>query len=520
VKVLSQRDWILSIDVGTSSVKATVFDDGAQLIAERSCGYPLIQPQQGWVEQDPIQVQKAFHQAIRSVLKDVKKRPKVMVLSTAMHALMGLDLEERPVTHFVTWADQRAEAIARELRSNSKGLELYQKTGTPIHAMSPLLKLAWFRDNQPDVFSQVKIWVDLKSYILHELLGNWLIDESLASATGLYNLFTHDWDSEAMQWCGVTKEQLPRLVKTTEILQGIRPELVTELGLATDTLVIAGASDGALANLGVGAVQPGSFAISIGTSGAVRGIVPQPKCDPEGRLFCYVVDDHHYIVGGPINNGGIILRWLQGLFYSGNHSGEELASDTLSSNDFYTRMNEEVSAISPGSEGLFCLPYLTGERAPLWREDVSGSFWGLKLSHNRAHMVRAALEGICYQLNGVVKLLERMTGKAQEIRATGGFSNSKVWVKILTDILGTPLGIPEHTQGSALGGAFLAWYALGQLESLEGCADWVPLSRIQEPRSEFQKRYEEGYQLYQELVRLGETQFHRLYEFAQKGASK
>ena len=518
---MSQRDWILSVDVGTSSVKAAVFDEKVRLVAERSNGYPLIQAQPGWVEQDPEKVKDAFHQAIRSVLKVVKKRPKVIVLSTAMHALLGIDQDNTPVTNLMTWADQRAESIARKLRSQSEGLEIYQRTGTPIHAMSPLLKLAWFRDNRPDLMGQVKKWVDLKSFILHDLIGEWVIDESLASATGLYNLFTHEWDEKAIQWCGVSIDQLPRIVKTTEILKGIQPELAEKTGLSPDTWVVAGASDGALANLGVGAVHPGSFAISIGTSGAVRGVVQQPKLDAEGRLFCYVVDDNHYIVGGPINNGGIVLRWLQGLLYSGNLSSDELAQDAATdSRSFYTKMNEEVAGIAPGSEGLFCLPYLTGERAPLWREDVSGSFWGLKLSHTRAHLVRSVLEGISYQLNSVVELLIHMTGSPHEIRATGGFSNSEVWVEILTDILGTPLGIPEHTQGSALGGAFLAWYALGQLESLERCAELVPLSRIQEPKPEHQKRYQEGYRLYQELVRLGETQFHQLYEFAQGGASK
>lgn len=515
---MSQRDWILSVDVGTSSVKAAVFDEEVRLVAERSSGYPLIQTQPGWVEQDPVKIRDAFHLAIRSVLKVVKKRPKVIVLSTAMHALLGIDQDDKPVTHLVTWADQRAESIARELRGQEKGIELYQKTGTPIHAMSPLLKLAWYRDYQPDVCAQVKKWVDLKSFVLHDLVGEWVIDESLASASGLYNLFTHDWDEDAMQWCGVSKEKLPRIIKTTEILKNIRLEHTEKTGLSPDTWVVAGASDGALANLGVGAVHPGSLAISIGTSGAVRGIVRQPKLDAEGRLFCYVVDDGHYIVGGPINNGGIVLRWLQELFYSGNLGADGLATDaTISSIDFYAKMNGEVSGIAPGSEGLFCLPYLTGERAPLWREDVSGSFWGLKLSHTRAHLGRSVLEGISYQLNSVVELLVGMTGKAHEIRATGGFSNSEVWVEILTDILGTPLGIPEHTQGSALGGAFLAWYALGQLESLESCAELVPLSRIQEPKSEHQKRYQEGYRLYRELVRLGETQFHQLYEFAQGG---
>lgn len=512
-----QREWILSVDVGTSSVKATIFNSEAELIAEQSCGYPLVQPHPGWVEQDPSEVIQAFEQSVREVLAQTSHKPQIIVLSTAMHALMGLDQNEQPLTHFLTWADQRAEEMAIKLRSDEKGLEIYQRTGTPIHAMSPLLKLAWFRERQPELFNKVKLWVDLKAYLLHELVGEWLIDESLASATGLFNLKTRAWDEKALAWCGIKAAQLPRLVKTTERVGVVQGDLARRVGLLENTEVIAGASDGALANLGVGAVGPGSLALSIGTSGAVREMVKYPKLDPQGRLFCYVVDDEHYIIGGPINNGGILLRWLESLFVSERRDGQELSSDPVQTLKFYEMLNEEVAAISPGSEGLFCLPYLTGERAPLWREDVSGSFWGLKLTHTRGHLMRAVLEGISYQLNSVVKLLEGLAGPSREIRATGGFTQSKIWAEILTDVLGSSLGIPEHTQGSALGGAFLAWYALGQLQTLEECAALVPVAQVMKPDSARKERYQAGYQLFQELVQIGETQFQKLNEFATGG---
>lgn len=515
-----EREWILSVDVGTSSVKATIFNGKAELIAEQSCGYPLVQPQPGWVEQDPREVLQAFEKAIQKVILQTSQRPKVIVLSTAMHALMGLDDQENPLTRFLTWADQRAEDLAMNLRADQKGLEIYKRTGTPIHAMSPLLKLAWFRECRPELFAQVKRWVDLKSYLLHELVGKWVIDESLASATGLFNLETRTWDEKALAWCGVNPIQLPRLVKTTECVGVVPTDLAQRLGIPENTKVIAGASDGALANLGVGAVVPGSVALSIGTSGAARQVVKQPRLDPQGRLFCYVVDGEHYIIGGPINNGGIVLRWLESLLAPEPREGQELVSDPAQTLKFYQSLNKEAAAISPGSEGLFCIPYLTGERAPLWREDVSGSFWGLRLNHTRGHMMRAVLEGICYQLNSVVKLLEGLAGPALEIRATGGFTESKAWAEILTDILGNPLGIPKHTQGTALGGAFLAWYALGQLESLEECAGLVPVAHVMEPDPIRKGRYQAGYTLFQDLVRLGETQFQKLNKFANGGYDK
>ncbi len=514
---MKQREWVLSVDVGTSSVKATIFNGEAELVREFSSSYPLIQTQPGFVEQYPLKVLEAFHQSIQEVLSGLTNCPKVIVLSTAMHSLVAIDEFNQPITHLVTWADQRAEAEAGQLRSSLQGDRLYQRTGTPIHSMSPLVKLAWFRENEPEIFERAKLWADLKSMILFDLLGEWVIDESLASATGLYNLLTRDWDQEAMKWCGVAREQLPRLVKTTDMLGYIRPQLAEALGLGENIRVIAGASDGALANLGVGAVYPGSLAISIGTSGAVRGMVNEPRLDPHGRLFCYHVDESHYIVGGPINNGGILLHWLQGILLdSGERSGGRISESELT-HTFYELMNRGVSEVAPGSDGLFCLPYLTGERAPFWREDLSGSFWGLKLNHSRYHLARAVLEGICYQLYSVVDMLVELTGPVSEIRATGGFAKSEGWVKILTDVLGKPLGVLEHTQGTALGGAFLAWYALGQIKSLEECAELVPVARVESPDEARVARYQDGYTLFKELVILGDIAYLKLQKFAQKG---
>lgn len=508
-----KRERILSIDVGTSSLKAAVFDGTTQLIAAKSVNYPLLYNHPGWVEQDPQEVLAALHRAIKEVVTGLEDQPQVIVLSTAMHALMAVDPDNRPITPFITWADQRARIKAEQLRSEALGLEFYLRTGTPIHAMSPLLKLAWFKENQPELFAQAHRWVDLKSYVLFTLLGEWVVDESIASATGLYNLRERDWDPKLLAWAGIAYNQLPRLVKTTEKLGVVKPDLAQLLGLPKNTRVIAGASDGALANLGVGAVKPGAFALSVGTSGAVRGMVREPKLDPKGRLFCYVVDSDHYILGGPINNGGILLRWLKETFFSELITKDSIYSET----DFYNALNQEVASIAPGAEGLFCLPFLTGERAPLWREDVSGSFWGLKLTHRRAHFLRAVLEGISYQLLSVVDLLEEQTGGSLEIRATGGFTQSSVWSNILTQVLGVPLGIPEHTQGSALGGAFLAWYALGQLETLEECEHLVPVKSFLQPETAVRERYREAYALYQELVGLGLQVFPKLNDLAMKG---
>ena len=310
-------------------------------------------------------------------------------------------------------------------------------------------------------------WVGIKDYVLFRLTGVLAVDESTASATGLYGLAARDWDAEALDLVGLGREQLPVLHATTDVVARLGADVAT-WGLPAGTPIVAGASDGVLANLGVGAVAPGVAACSIGTSAAIRGVVRAPSVDEQGRVFCYVLVPGRWVVGGATNNGGNVLRWL------GRVAGADLS-------DPDAELTELAATVPPGAEGLLMLPYLSGERAPRWAGDLSGAFLGLTQRHTRAHLARAALEGVCLQLALVLEAMQAAGLGLVELRATGGFARSPFWRQLLADVLGTPIGFPASEQGSAIGAALLGHVALGHLGSVDDAAALVRVTEVVDP---------------------------------------
>jgi gluconokinase len=327
--------------------------------------------------------------------------------------------------------------------------------------MSPLAKLVWFRERQPDIHAAARRWVGLKELVLHRLTGRWVVDWSVASGTGLLDLETLDWYPEALELAGIRPEQLAELVAPTDMVgEG----------------VVAGAGDGPLANLGVGAVAPGVAACSIGTSGALRLMVERPAVDPKRRLFCYALAPDRWVVGGAINNGGVVLEWAREAL------APELTIDELLA---------VASTAPPGSDGLVMTPYLLSERAPHWDARATGSYIGLQRHHGRPHLVRAALEGVCQQLRLVLDSLEAAGQEVREIRATGGFARSPFLRQLLADVLGRPIGFPADPEGSGFGAALIGLQAIGAIESLDVAADAVRIAEVVEPDEQAAARYRE-----------------------------
>ena len=461
---------MIAVDIGTTGVKVEAVDTAAV----SSCGaqreYPTETPQPGWAEQDPDQVATAVQEAVREVVSGIAAGGRTVAgvsFSAAMHDLIGLDADGKPLTPMLTWADGRAAAQARRLRASGDWLDLHRRTGTPVHPMSPLVKLLWFREERPELWDRVAHWVGVKEYVLQRLAGVLAVDESIASAMGMYNLQARDWDDGALSLAGVRREQLPSLHATTDVVARLGADAVA-WGLPAGTPIVVGASDGVLANLGVGAVAPGVVACSIGTSSAIRGVVPQARVDEQGRVFCYVLVPGRWVVGGASNNGGNVLRWL------GRVMGIDLADPDVG-------LTEAAASVAPGAEGLLMLPYLSGERAPRWSGDPRGALVGLTQRHTRAHIVRAALEAVCLQLALVLDAMRAAGLEPTELRATGGFAHSPFWRQLLADVLGMPIGFPAGEQGSAVGAALLGHVALGHLDSVDDAAALVRVAEVVRP---------------------------------------
>jgi gluconokinase len=459
------NDVVIGVDVGTTSTKAVAFTPAADIVASGQRGYPLSSPQPGYAEQDADEVVSAALAATADAIAAATAaghRVAGLAFSSAMHSLLGVDAAGRPITPVVTWADQRAGDQAQRLRAGPLGLALHRRTGTPVHPMAPIVKLRWYREQQPETMQRVRHWVGIKEYLLWRLTGELVVDHGMASATGLLSLDSLTWDTEALAYAGVAAQTLPELVPTTTVLK-LR---TGSLGVSAGTPLVVGGADGPLANLGVGAIRPGAVACSIGTSGALRVAADRPHVDPRGRVFCYALAPGRWIVGGAVNNGGNVLEWLGATVAPGADAQAVL---------------DEAARAEAGCDGLLFLPYLLGERAPRWAGDPRAAYLGLTRVHRRHHLLRAALEGVCLQLALVLGSLSEAGIDVREIRATGGFSRSPLWRRILASAFGRPVGFAASPEGSSLGAALLGMTALGLLDDLDRAADLVRVTDIQQP---------------------------------------
>lgn len=463
---------VIGVDLGTSSAKAVAFDERGVALAAHAVEVPIRSPAADRAEQDPDKLVAAAAEAIAVVARNLPGcHVAGLACSAAMHSLLALGNGGQPLTGVLLFADSRAAEQARELAAQRGAVALARRTGTPIHPMSPLAKLRWFAAHGGEILERARWWVSAKEYLLRQWCGAEVIDHSIASATGLFNLETRDWDPEALALACIRPEALSEPVPTMTVLHSLVPSWADRLELPPHTPVIAGASDGCLATLGAGAVARGTGALSVGTSGAVRTIVDRPAGDEQGRLFCHVLTGNLWVVGGPISNGGIVLRWAR----------DALFPQLARGGGAYARFDQLAAGVPPGADGLLCLPYLFGERAPLWDPDLRGAFVGLSIQHGQAHVLRALLEGVAYQLATVLELIEGLGQPVVALRADGGFTRSELWLQIMADVLGRALELPATADGACRGAALLALEALGLGDALALACEATPLARTVHP---------------------------------------
>ena len=451
------REVVIGLDVGTTGAKAVAFGIDRPWRAAAVREYPLLHPSPGHAVQDPDDVvAAAVHALADCTAQTPGARVLAVSLSAAMHGLLGLDPHGIPVTPLVTWADARAEDAARSLHTSGAAAELHGLSGTPVHPMSPLTKLLWFARHEPETCAAVRWWVGLKDYLLLHLTGSLATELSSASATGLLHLATRDWHPGIVELAGIRPSQLPEVLPTTTVL-AVTAAVTARTGLPPGTPVVVGAADGPLGNLGTDAMAPGTVGLSLGTSGAVRTVVPRPAPDPDAGLFCYALTAEHWVVGAAVSNGASVIRW----------AGAALATDAEPLSD------DELLALAgqapAGSDGLVMLPFLLPERVPLWRPDLAGGYLGLRREQTRGHLVRAAVEGVCLQLAGIVDRLDRLDRLVPVtcVRATGGAFRAPLWRAILAAVLDRPMVVGSAAEGSALGAAALGLYALGGVARLD-----------------------------------------------------
>lgn len=488
------RELVIGLDIGTTSAKAVAFDLRGNLVAEAESTITTYHPVAGWAEQDPKEVEEASTEALEVVMKQLNEEQREVVaigISCAMHSLICVDKQFNPLSPMLLWSDTRASGIAEEL-NRSYGKDIYKKTGTPIHPMTPLVKLIWMKENHYDAYTNATYFMTFKEYLIARWFGERITDYAMASSTGLQNVKTLSWDNDALELAGIQKEQLSTITTPKRVLMNLDEQVAKRTGLHEKTPFVIGAADGQLANLGSGAISPGEVNISVGTSGAIRQFVKGTPVHDHMDTFTYAFTEDMSIIGGPTNNGGIALQWLKDLL------------DFKGSHDELTVLADQVDI---GAEGLLFHPYINGERAPLWNGRARGNFYGLTINHRKEHLVRAVLEGIALNIYQIGKSLENIAGKPKKITVNGGLSKSKLWVQMLANLFGQNIYLSDTHHNAAWGAAWTALVGIGRANSFEEIKGSLPRETVVKWSQYHHEKYMVVYQKYVQIAKDLEKQF-------------
>lgn len=500
------KEFVIGLDIGTTSAKAVIFRKNGDVLSEDEQFYPTKSPYPSWSEQNPIQIEFAAINAMKNAIEkgQISGNQVLSVgLSAAMHSLICVDEKWEPLSPCITWADNRSITEANKVRESDLAKSLYYETGTPIHPMSPLLKLIWMRENGYDPYKKAARFVSIKEFITGRWFNIAAVDYSTASSSGMFHIRNHLWSSEALKLTGIHPLQLSQPVEPTYLFQNLKSSIANEMGLPSNVPFAAGGSDGPLANIGIGAISPGDTALTIGTSGAIRQMSRCPLEAKKQQAFCYAFSNDLWVIGGPTNNGGNVLQWANEVLEEGDPKN-------------YDNLLATAKKISPGSDGLLFLPFLYGERAPYWDGNAKGSYIGLTSKHQKGHLVRASIEGVLFNLKTIHNVLSDSAITTSSIYASGGFARSNFWVQMLADIFGVNVYIPISHQSSAWGAAWCSLVAINEAKDIESIKNYIPMKTMIKPNKTDNQLYEELYPIYENLFDILQPTFHKLEKFTTK----
>ena len=481
----------LGLDISTTATKAVLVEEKGEVLGIASASHKLSTPRPLWSEQDPHEWWSATQEAVRGVLSRAGLSGAAVAaigLAGQMHGLVLLDEAGEVIRPAILWNDQRASLECDEIRSRMGGLEtLVAATGNDAFAGFSAPKLLWVRNNEPSNYARVKQVLLPKDFVRYRMTGEYATDRADAGGTLFLDLETRDWSQRVLDALEVPREWLSKTHEGTEITGVLSSEAAKLLGLEAGTPVMGGGGDQAAQAVGVGAVTPGTFALTVGTSGVVFAPSDRPLFDTRGRAhaFPHAVPGAWHMMGVMLSAAGS-LQWYH---------------DTLAPDVSFDALVAEAEPIAPGADGLLFLPYLSGERTPHADPRARGMFFGLALSHTRGHLTRSVLEGVAFGLRDNLDLLS-VAGlpRPAALRASGGALKSTTWRGILADVLGVPLEIVETPEAAAVGAALLAGTGAGAwLSAAEAAAATVRILGVREPVPERAERYSEMHAAFRAL---------------------
>ena len=478
---------VLSIDVGTSGVRAALFDEDANEIRRAYSLRPRVAGD--FAEVDPDALVDEVVDAIDELLSHSSDREgevEAIAISTFWHSLVGVDALGAPTTPLLTWADTRAVLQARELRAEFDEAEIHARTGCRFHPSYWPAKLRWLKTERTENFRETSLWLGFGEYLCSRLFGETAASVSMASATGIFDQGTCSWDPELIRVLGVA-QQVPRIWTDGTQLTDINKKRWPALA---DARLVTVVGDGAANNIGGGCSTKDQLALMIGTSGAMRVVFAgEPRARVPPSLWSYRVSRERVVVGGALSDGGGLLQWLiQSLNTTSN---EESSPPNLNA------LQQQLAALEPDAHGLTLLPFWSGERSTGWLADARGGIFGLRQQTTTVEIMRAALEAIAYRFALIANALDEIAPGAKVIATGNALRSSPVWLQIIADVLGRPVLFGGSPEASLRGAALLALEAVGKIANIEAVP--VSVDEVFEPDAQRHARYREGLARQQDL---------------------
>jgi xylulokinase len=503
----------LGIDIGTSGTKTLAIDAKGRILADAMETYPFYVPKPLWSEQDPDDWWRATVKSVRRVVNKARLKPadvKAIGLSGQMHGSVFLDKRDRVVRRAILWNDQRTVAECREIEQRVGGRKnLIRMVANPALTGFTAPKILWLRNHEPRRFDKTRKVLLPKDEIRRRMTGEYATEVSDASGMLLLDVARRKWSKRLLSALELDIDLLGRCYESEEVTGTLRAQAADVLGLSTDCVVVGGAGDCAAGAVGNGIVNRGVLSTSIGTSGVVFVHSDQLKVDPAGRVhtFCHAVRGKWHMMGVNLSAGGS-LQWFRNALCRA-----DVAKARRAKTDVYDLLTKEAETVGPGSDGLFFLPYLSGERTPHADPDARGCFVGLTLAHGRGHMVRAILEGVTYSMRDSLEIFDTLGVPVRRIRASGGGSRSPLWRQIQADVFGRKVFTINTEEGPAYGVALLAAVGAGAFKNIqEACAATIREVDQTVPRRPAKRRYDRAFPIYHRLYHSLKDDFKSIAE--------
>ena len=491
--------YVLGVDLGTSGTKTVLFDEEGGAVASASREYPLIQPENGWAEQDPDSWWRASRETIREVVEKSGVRPgeiAALGISGQMHGLVMTDEAGNALRNAILWCDGRTADDCRELTQRVGRERLIAISANPALTGFTAGKILWVQRKEPELWKRVRHVMLPKDYVRLKLTGVFAGEMSDASGTNLLDVPRRRWSEEIAEAAELPMAYLPPLLESCDVAGRITAEAALETGLMEGMPVAAGAADNMAGAIGTGVARMGKAFTTIGTSGVVFAHSDSVQIDPEGRVhtFCAAVPGAYAVMSCTLA-AGLSLKWYRDTFCRA-----EMEAAAEMGTDPYVLMNEEAARSPIGANRLLFLPYLMGERSPILDSEARGAFVGLSAIHTRRDLLRAVMEGVIYSQRQNLDVLRGMKVVPETMLCCGGGARSPFWRQMMADVFGMPVATVQNTEGPALGAAILAGTAAGLYDSVpDACDRMIREGDPVLPDAARAAQYEPFYRLYASL---------------------